>query len=205
MDVFWSVVLLVMLSPVMAITAGMVFLDGTGGPVLLGKHLRIGNDGCSFRMLKFRTMIPNGDEILMKNHHYAHLAQKLTVKGKLTVSEDPRLTWIGRILRTLDIDELPQLVNVLGGQMSLVGPRPYLKKETEYIRNRLQNGNHLMDTVESVLPGMTGIWQVSGRNDIGLEGRVMLDARYVDSRSFGADLKILVATPFVVLTRRGAW
>jgi lipopolysaccharide/colanic/teichoic acid biosynthesis glycosyltransferase len=205
MDICGSAVLVVLLSPVIAIAGLMVLLDGTGGPVLLEKPLRLGQDGRPFRMLKFRTMIPNGDEMLMNDPKQKHLAQKLLTQRKLTLSEDPRLTRVGRFLRSFDIDELPQLFNVLGGSMSLVGPRPYLEVELTYICTHIDKGRQLMDRVLSVAPGITGIWQVSGRNEIDLNGRVILDAAYATHHSLLGDLKIFLKTPIVVLTRKGAW
>lgn len=204
-DVVLAVLLLLVFSPILILAAIMVKTDGTGGRVLVDEPKRVGMDGFSFRMLKFRTMIPDAHKKLMKDPEYKELRNKLAKKGKIRTKEDPRVTPVGRILRKWDIDELPQLWNVVTGKMSLVGPRPYLDSEIKnYVRNSSLHGKQF-DLILSVRPGITGFWQVSGRNDVCFSRRVRMDCEYAENISFICDLKILARTPSVVLFRKGAW
>jgi len=125
--------------------------------------------------------------------------------GKLKLSDDPRITKIGRILRKTDIDELPQFLNVLKGEMSVVGPRPMYQEEVDRYIKKNPNGKKYINQILKVPPGITGIWQVSGRNDISFEQRILLDAKYSKEINLARDFKILLKTPYVVLTRKGAY
>lgn len=204
-DTVLAVLLLLLFSPVLVLAAIMVKLDGTGGRVLVDEPRRVGKDGISFRMLKFRTMIPDAHEKLMKDPEYEQLRKTLIKKGKIKINEDPRITAAGRILRKWDIDELPQLWNVLTGMMSVVGPRPYLESEIKrYVRNNSAHRGQF-DRILSIRPGMTGLWQVSGRNDVCFTERVRMDCEYAEKVSFTRDIYILARTPYVVLFRKGAW
>jgi len=178
-----AVVLLVLLSPLLAVIALWILIDG-GRPAVLAQE-RAGKDGVTFRMLKFRTMVQNALE----------LAPQVTDDPFGVVENDPRVTRPGRFLRRTGLDELPQLWNVLRGQMSLVGPRPDLVEQaanyTEQDRRRL-----------TVVPGITGWSQVSGRESIGWPERIEQDLWYIDHWSLGLDLKIIVRT-FAELGRSG--
>jgi lipopolysaccharide/colanic/teichoic acid biosynthesis glycosyltransferase len=170
-----AALLLVLLSPLLAAIALWILVDG-GRPVLLAQE-RVGKNGCRFRMVKFRTMVQNALE----------LAQGLTDDPYGVVENDPRITRPGRFLRRTSLDELPQLWNVLLGQMSLVGPRPDLTEQaanyTERDRGRL-----------AVEPGITGWSQVNGREEIGWPERIEQDLWYIEHWSLGLDLRILVRT-----------
>jgi lipopolysaccharide/colanic/teichoic acid biosynthesis glycosyltransferase len=185
---------LLMLSPLFALLMVMVATDG--GPVFY-RHKRIGRGGIAFGCLKFRTMIPNAEQYLesyLASNEEA--AEEWARDQKL--SFDPRVTRVGRVLRAASMDELPQLVNVICGEMSLVGPRPVTEVELS---------THYGDTAplyKSVYPGITGLWQVSGRNDVSYEARVAMDEAYVRRRSLLLDLMILLKTPVAVLSRKGA-
>ena len=188
-----AALLLVMFSPLMLVLALLTRRDG--GEALFA-HYRVGASGRLFRCYKFRTMCPDAEhalrEILESN---AELREEWRRTFKL--QEDPRVTGIGRWLRRSSLDELPQLVNVLRGEMALVGPRPITLTELRlYGPSRWQ--------YLSVLPGITGLWQVSGRNCVSYERRVQLDDEYVLKRSVGLDCWILVKTVLVVITREGA-
>lgn len=148
--------------------------------------------GGQFFAFKLRTMLANADEILERDPQLRELFQK-----NYKLQDDPRVTPTGRFLRTSSIDELPQLVNVLRGEMSLVGPRMITKPELEKYG---PYGNKLL----SVKPGLTGYWQISGRQHVTYEERVLLDMEYIDRRSLWFDLYILFKTPLVVLRRTGA-
>jgi lipopolysaccharide/colanic/teichoic acid biosynthesis glycosyltransferase len=188
-DVVGSMVLLVLLLPVLLLIALLV--AGEGG--VLFRQTRVGRDGALFTVLKFRTMRPGADGLR------GELQVRDEANGMLfKVRRDPRVTRCGRVLRRLSLDELPQLVNVLRGDMSLVGPRPALPEEvaryTPHERRRLQTR-----------PGMTGLWQVSGRSDLSWEQSVHLDLHYVQHCSAALDLRILLRTVSAVMTGRGAY
>ena len=187
-------VLLLLLFPVMAIVAFFIW-QRDGAPVLFA-HYRVGQNGKLFRCMKFRSMLRNSEQVLadlLRDDPQARAEwardQKLT--------NDPRITGIGHILRRTSLDELPQLFNVLRGEMNLVGPRPITVSElTRYGAVRW----HYV----SVRPGVTGLWQVSGRNNTTYDERVALDQRYIEQRTFLGDVGILFKTVRVVLLREGA-
>lgn len=192
-DVIGASILLILLSPVFLIVSILVALDG--GPVFY-RHTRIGRHGVPFGCLKFRTMILGADHCLNEYLSYHPLAgEEWEREQKLTF--DPRITAIGRFLRRTSLDELPQLVNVLYGDMSLVGPRPVTQGELRHYGNA--SAEYL-----SVRPGITGLWQISGRNDVSYAQRVALDQTYVSTLSVWRDLVILLKTPVVVFSKRGA-
>lgn len=193
-DTLLALFLLVALSPCMALIAMLIRRDG--GPALFA-HPRIGKRGKVFKCYKFRTMVIDAEkrleDLLQKR---PELMQEWNMERKLR--QDPRINQLGRILRTTSLDELPQLINVIKGEMSLVGPRPVVKAELS--RYSDQVGYYLM-----VRPGMTGLWQVSGRNDVDYETRVYLDTWYAKNWSLWYDLIILIKTIQVVLRTRGAY
>lgn len=192
-DVVTSMVLLVMLAPVWLIVAGMICLDG--GPVFYYQW-RVGLGGGTFKMWKFRSMVPNAQEYLEQILQDDD-AKKEEWEIWRKLVDDPRITVIGRWLRRLSIDELPQLWNVLKGEMSLVGPRPILADE-------LSLWGTSVDAYYSVRPGITGLWQVSGRNLLSYEQRIQLDLRYIRQRSWWLDTVITLQTVGVVLMAVGA-
>lgn len=151
-------------------------------------------------------MIPNAHREILENPEYANLKKKWERNGnKLKIDEDIRITKIGKLLRKTDLDELPQLFNVLMGQMSIVGPRPMYKDELKrHLKNNPQDEKYLKDIL-SVRPGITGLWQVSGRNEISFGKRLKMDAEYARKQNLLLDMKILLKTPYVVLTRKGAY
>jgi len=192
-DVTGAAVLLLALAPVFLVISVLVALDG--GPVFY-RHRRIGRYGVPFGCLKFRPMILGADHCLNEYLSYHPDAEhEWEREQKLTF--DPRVTPIGRFLRRTSLDELPQLVNVLVGDMSLVGPRPVTEGELRHY------GTATADYL-SVRPGITGLWQISGRNDVSYDRRVALDQSYVATLSLWRDLVILFKTPSVVFSKRGA-
>jgi Undecaprenyl-phosphate galactose phosphotransferase WbaP len=185
---------LVVLAPFLLIVAMMVRADG--GPAFFA-HQRVGRGGKLFGCLKFRSMVIDSQarlEDLLANDPAARAEWDATRKLK----NDPRITRIGRFLRSTSLDELPQLINVLRGEMSLVGPRPV--QEAEIDRYYGASAAHYM----AVRPGITGLWQVSGRSETSYDSRVALDVAYVSRPSLLADIAILLRTPVAVLSRRGA-
>jgi lipopolysaccharide/colanic/teichoic acid biosynthesis glycosyltransferase len=166
------------------------------GAAVLFAHYRVGARGQLFKCLKFRSMIANSEEVLRELLDKDSSA-RAEWKRDHKLKDDPRITCIGRVLRATSLDELPQLINVARGEMALVGPRPITLDELKrYGRTKW----HYL----AVLPGMTGLWQVSGRNTTTYEQRVRLDERYVNTRSAWLDMKILVRTVRVVITKDGA-
>ena len=152
---------------------------------------RTGQGGATFKMYKFRTMVTNAEELKEK---YAHLNEHTWPDFKIT--NDPRITRVGRILRKTSLDELPQIFNVLKGEMSLVGPRPTSFDVSTY---SLWHTERL-----EVQPGITGLWQVSGRADLDFDERIRLDVEYIENRCLWLDIQILFKTVTVVFTSRGA-
>ncbi|WP_228387594.1 MULTISPECIES: sugar transferase [unclassified Nocardioides] len=190
-DVIGSACLIAMLSPIFAIAA-LQIKRFDKGPVLF-RQTRIGRDGAEFSCLKFRTMVTNAEEILKRLHE-----EQGYDGGLFKMKDDPRITKPGKWMRRLSIDELPQLVNVLRGDMSLVGPRPPLPLEV---------AGYGADTARRlhVRPGLTGLWQVSGRSDLSWSEAIRLDLYYVDNWSMVQDLSILVRTVGAVFSSRGAY
>jgi len=174
---------------VIGICALLIYMED-GGKIFL-RQQRTGKGGNRFGMYKLRTMVPNAAEL---REQLLHLNELTLPDFKIT--NDPRLTRIGKFLRKTSLDELPQLFNVLRGEMSLVGPRPTSFAADTY---SLWQTERL-----EVLPGVTGLWQVSGRSDIDFDDRLKLDIEYIKTRSFRRDFSILVRTFIVVLARRGA-
>lgn len=195
LDLLALLILLPLFLPVLAVLAIAIKMDSRG-PVFV-KLRRVGQNGKLFHQLKFRTMVPDADRVLRTTLEAdPRLAEEWEKAQKL--KNDPRLTRVGRFLRMTSIDELPQVLTVLVGQMSLVGPRPITTSETARYAE-------LVSLYTKVLPGLTGLWQVSGRNELEYEERVMLDAYYVRNWSVWLDLYILIKTVWVVLTGRGAY
>jgi lipopolysaccharide/colanic/teichoic acid biosynthesis glycosyltransferase len=189
-----ALLLLLALAPVFAVVAYLIW-QRDGAPVLFA-HYRVGEKGKLFRCMKFRTMLRNSESVLAEL-----LAKDPQARAEWErdqkLTDDPRITGIGQFLRRSSLDELPQLINVLRGEMSLVGPRPITVGElTRYGKVRW----HYL----SVRPGITGLWQVSGRNNTSYEERVSLDQRYVEERSLWLDVGILLKTVRVVVLREGA-
>ena len=191
MDFSLTVIGLVLISPLLLMLAVIVKLDSPG-PVLYRRRV-MGRGGTQFDAFKFRTMLVNGDAILA-----AHPELRAEWEREQKLKDDPRITRSGQWMRKLSLDELPQLFNVLGGQMSLVGPRMIAPVELA------RYGNDAMELL-TVKPGITGLWQVSGRSDLGYADRARLDMEYVRTRSFRLDLKLLLLTLPTVIMKKGAY
>ena len=198
LDILVASALAIIFLPVWVIVPILIFLSSPG-PIVY-RHRRIGKDGKNFSMYKFRSMVINADAILHKGDKKL-LKKFKQMDWKLEAKDDPRITTLGRILRALTIDEFPQIYNVLKGDMSMVGPRAYLQQElTEQVK-KYPGTRELMQIVLSAKPGLTGLWQVSGRNEVTFDKRVALDAQYVKSRSLLNDLKILWKTPQAMISK----
>jgi len=195
MDIALSALILLILLPVFLVTSLLVRI-GSRGPVLFG-HLRHGKDGQLFRAWKFRTMVMNADQVL-NDHLRAHPEDAIAWEYDRKLRRDPRITTAGKWLRRYSLDELPQLWNVLTGDMSLVGPRPIVKAE-------ISKYGEGYDLYTRVSPGITGLWQVSGRNNTTYHERVAFDEYYVRNWSIWLDAYILARTVKVVVTAEGAY
>jgi len=191
-DVFFSMAVLVIMFPLMAII-GLIIKLSSRGPVLFTQY-RTGYMGRRFKMYKFRTMIDNAEDIKANVRHMSHHAPD---SPDFKVKDDPRTTRFGFFLRKYSLDELPQMYNVLRGDMSLVGPRP-----TSFCL-RTYKSDHMCRL--ALRPGLTCIWQISGRSNIDFDGRVALDRRYIENQGPWQDLVILFKTPLVVLKADGAY
>jgi lipopolysaccharide/colanic/teichoic acid biosynthesis glycosyltransferase len=183
-----SVAFLLLLLPMVLI--GLAVMLTSRGPVLF-RQTRVGRHGQTFRIIKFRTMVMDAEA------QHESLFASSTDPGWLKLDHDPRITRLGRFLRHTSLDELPQLWNVLRGQMSLVGPRPLIPSEHERI-----GGRHW--TRDEAAPGITGLWQVTGRTDVPFDEMVRLDCQYVDSRSLWTDIRLIARSLPVVLRGSGA-
>lgn len=190
-DVVISLIAIILLSPIFMIVAIVIRLD-SNGKIIFG-HQRIGKNMKSFKIYKFRTMYENSEEIF--NSFTEEQKKEYYINFKL--DNDPRITKVGDFLRRTSLDELPQLINIIKGDMSIVGPRPIVNKEIE------KYGEYA-ETVFSVLPGLTGYWQANGRSDTTYEERVQLDMHYIKNRSLTMDIKIILKTFVSVIKKEGA-
>ncbi|MBL4936344.1 sugar transferase [Clostridium sp. YIM B02515] len=189
-DILGAILGIIVLSPVLIITAIAIKLESKG-PIIFGQE-RVGFNGKMFKMYKFRSMVQNAEELLNK------LKDKNEMSGPMfKMKEDPRITKVGRFIRKTSIDELPQLFNVLKGDMSLVGPRPNLPREVRKF-NEYQKQKLLAK------PGLTCYWQVMGRNNIDFEEWIELDIRYIKERSIWLDIKLIFRTVFVLFGDKNA-
>jgi lipopolysaccharide/colanic/teichoic acid biosynthesis glycosyltransferase len=190
MDLFLVVITIPLWLPLNGIVALVIHFTSPGAPVMF-KQLRTGKGGRRFHMYKFRTMVPDAEELKPK---YAHLNELQWPDFKIT--NDPRITRLGKFLRRTSLDELPQLFNVLKGEMSLVGPRPTSFGPETY---KLWHTSRL-----DVMPGMTGLWQIMGRAQLEFDDRLRLDIAYIEHASLWFDIVILLRTFLVVFQSRGA-
>lgn len=190
-DFFFSVIMLIILSPIFLLISVLVKLTSDGPAIY--RHQRIGKNGRHVNVLKFRTMVNNADEQIS----CFNAAQRIEWENNFKLENDPRITPIGRFLRRSSLDELPQLVNIIRGEMSLVGPRPVIAKELEkYGENKMK--------FLSVTPGLTGYWQAYARSDCDYGRRMQMELEYVDHANFLWDLQILMVTCKTVLRGKGA-
>lgn len=194
-DLTAAVAALILLAPLFFMIAALVKASD-GGSILYG-HKRVGRNGETFRCLKFRTMVPNGDEVLQQHLRANPQAlEEWTATRKL--QSDPRVTRVGQVLRKLSLDELPQILNIVRGEMSVVGPRPVVSDELDYY-------GPAAEFYLASRPGLTGLWQVSGRNDVSYAARVAFDTHYVQNWSLATDLAIIIKTVPAVVASRGSY
>jgi len=201
-DIFGSIFLGIIFLPICIVTAVAITLDSKG-PVFADTPQRVGRNGRLFKLYKFRSMIMNAHEMLRKDPKLSGLYQQYRLNSyKLT--HDPRVTHVGLMIRKHSIDEIPQLLNVLKGDMSLVGPRPYYQDELKEQQKKYPHTKNLVKIVLSAKPGVTGFWQVSGRSEVNFDKRIQMDADYVTKRSLLFDLMILLKSPWAMISGKGA-
>lgn len=191
MDVVLSSIALVVLSPVFAIIAAAIKLESKG-PVFF-KHTRIGKDGKIIKIYKFRSMVENAEDLIQKFTP----EQMKEYKENYKLTDDPRITKVGKFLRKTSLDELPQLINIIKGELSIIGPRPVVQDELEKYGPNAQK-------FLSVTPGLTGYWAANGRSCTSYEERMKMELFYVDNLSFKMDVKVFFKTIEAVIKREGA-
>ena len=194
-DIIVAIIGILFLIPIMLVVKIMNVINKDFDPIFFTQE-RIGKDGKLFKFYKFRSMVPNADEILSKTLEMDKVAAEQWRKYQ-KLENDPRITKMGKILRITSLDELPQLINVLKGDMSLIGNRPYLPREKEDI-------GQYFDTIVKTKPGLTGYWQVNGRSNTTFKERLKLEEYYSNHASLKMDIKILFKTVYVVLFHKGA-
>lgn len=201
-DLILATVLLLFFLPLALLISLLIKID-SAGPILADVPERIGANGKTFKMYKFRSMMINAHYLLRTDPRFKKLFDEYK-RSSYKLKKDPRVTTIGKFIRRHSIDEIPQLMNVIKGEMSLVGPRAYYPDELENQLSQYPHTEKLVTQVLSVKPGITGLWQVTGRSEINFDKRIMIDADYVKHMSLLSDIKIMLFTPIVMVSGRGA-
>jgi undecaprenyl-phosphate galactose phosphotransferase len=196
LDLIVATILAIIFLPFWIIIPVLVYFD-SGWPVIY-RHKRMGKDGEEFYLYKFRSMVKDADNIL---HQKDKELLKEFKKGDWKLANDPRITKLGKVLRSLTIDEFPQLFNVFNGDMSIVGPRAYLKVELDDQAKKYPETKKYIPLLLSVKPGITGPWQTSGRNEVSFPTRAKMDAEYAQHASLWNDLVILFKTPKAMISK----
>lgn len=202
MDIVCSIILIIIFLPIIIIVAIAIKLD-TPGPIFADTPPRVGKNGSLFRMYKFRSMIQNAYDILKTDPEFAKLYEEYK-KGSYKLKNDPRITRVGTFIRKHSLDEIPQLINILKGDMSLVGPRAYYPDELRDQQIKYPHAKNSVKVALCIRPGLTGRWQVSGRSEINFDKRIEMDADYVRTRSLLYDISIILKTPWAMISGKGA-
>lgn len=201
-DVVGGILLLFLFFPIALITAVAIVYDSKG-PIFADTPKRVGRNGKLFKLYKFRSMIANAHDMLRKDTKMATLFDEYK-HNSYKLKNDPRVTTVGKFIRKHSIDEIPQLLNVLQGDMSLVGPRPYYPDELTEQQRKYPQTKELVKVVLSAKPGMTGYWQVSGRSEVNFDKRIQMDADYVQRKSVMLDIMIMLKSPWAMISGKGA-
>ncbi len=200
-DICGSLILLLLFFPLCLITAVLIKRDA--GPIFADTPERVGLNGKLFKMYKFRSMVEDAHEMLRTDPKYQGLYEKYK-RNSYKLASDPRITPLGRAMRKHSIDEIPNLFNVLKGEMSIVGPRAYYPDELKSQMKKYPHTKKLVSVVLSVKPGVTGAWQVSGRSEVNFDKRIAMDAQYAQRHSILYDLGIMLKTPWAMISGKGA-
>lgn len=205
-DIVMSIFLIILFAPIMAVTALIIYFTSPG-PVLVERKnktaQRVGKKGKIFYHYKFRSMIVNAYHLLKTDPKFKKLYEEYK-RSSYKLHADPRVTKFGKFIRKYSIDEMPQLFNVIKGEMSLVGPRPYFVDELREQQGKYPYTRKYVQEALQVKPGITGYWQVSGRSQINFDKRIEMDAYYARRKSLMMDLGIIIKTPFVMISGVGA-
>lgn len=201
-DLICASILMLVFLPVGLVTAIAIKLDSTG-PIFADTPERVGKNGVQFKMYKFRSMIVDAHNLLRKDPKLKRLYEQYK-KNSYKLVQDPRVTDVGKFIRKHSIDELPQLINVIRGEMSLVGPRAYYPDELKEQQKKYPHTKESVEKVLSIKPGITGIWQVSGRSEVNFDKRIAMDAKYASIGSLLYDISILLKTPWAMIGGKGA-
>jgi len=201
-DLVGSSLLIMLFLPICLMTIVLITLTSKG-PIFADTPHRVGKNGTLFKMYKFRSMIVNAHHLLRNDPKYRKLYQQYK-NDSYKLKEDPRVTPIGKFIRKHSIDEIPQLINVIRGEMSLVGPRAYYADELADQQKKYPETKQLVAEVLSIRPGITGAWQVSGRSEVKFDKRIAIDAAYARKRSIWYDIIVLLKTPFAMISGKGA-
>lgn len=202
MDIGGGVILGIFFFPICLMTAIAIKLDSPG-PIFADTPKRVGKNGKLFKLFKFRSMEVNAHRKLRTDPRYRKLFYQYK-HNSYKLLDDPRVTKVGRFIRKHSLDEIPQLINVLLGEMSLVGPRPYYPDELVEQQRKYPHTKDLVNIVSSAKPGITGQWQVSGRSEINFDKRIKMDADYVIRKSLILDIIILLKSPWAMISGKGA-
>jgi lipopolysaccharide/colanic/teichoic acid biosynthesis glycosyltransferase len=200
LDLVVAIPLLILFFPLMCLISFLIWIEDRGS-IFADNSLRLGKDRKPFFMYKFRSMILDAHNLIKTNEKYSSIREEWILKDKLSVKNDPRITMIGKIIRTFDFDELAQLINVIKGEMSIVGPRPWFLDELDRNIAIYPQSKKYLNDIFSVKPGITGRWQIKGRNRNTILRRFELDYEYVKMKSFWYDLWIMLVTPFSIIDK----
>jgi lipopolysaccharide/colanic/teichoic acid biosynthesis glycosyltransferase len=201
-DIIFSLIILIVFLPVFLLVPMLIKIDSPG-PIFPETPPRVGKDKKLFRMYKFRSMIHNAHLLLRTDPKFRKLYEEYK-RNSYKLKDDPRITRVGKFLRRFSLDELPQIFNVLKGEMSIVGPRAYYPDELEEQQKVYPETKKYVKEILKARPGITGYWQVSGRSEVNFDKRVKMDADYVRRRSILEDILIILKTPWAMLSGKGA-
>jgi len=201
-DIFMALLLIFVFLPILIVVPILIKLD-TPGPVLADIPKRVGKDKKLFRLYKFRSMVANAHQLLREDPKFKRLYEQYK-KNSYKLRGDPRITRVGHFLRRFSLDELPQVFNILKGDMSIIGPRAYYPDELEEQQKVYPETKGFVKEILKVRPGITGYWQVTGRSEVNFDKRVKMDAEYVKKRSILFDIMIIAKTPWAMISGKGA-
>lgn len=201
-DLTMATILLIVFFPLLVLISIAIKLDSLG-PIFADTPKRVGKGGKLFRMYKFRSMITNAHELLRTDPKFRRIYEQYK-RNSYKLKDDPRITCVGQFVRRFSLDELPQIINIFKGEMSLVGPRAYYPDELEEQQKIYPKSQKYVKQLLKAKPGITGFWQVQGRSEINFDRRVRMDATYVSRRSILEDIIIILKTPWAMISGKGA-
>lgn len=201
-DLTMATILFIVFFPLLVLISIAIKLDSPG-PLFADTPKRVGKGGKLFHMYKFRSMITNAHELLRTDPKFRHIYEQYK-RNSYKLKDDPRITRVGQFVRRFSLDELPQIINIFKGEMSLVGPRAYYPDELEEQQKIYPKSQKYVKQLLEAKPGITGFWQVQGRSEINFDRRVRMDATYVSRSSILEDIIIILKTPWAMMSGKGA-